>query len=76
MPGIRKRTVTYRRMADFLPTPETVNRRKLLGLSSQLSKYHPDTMASFQSRSKDIQLKDIQHTSSVIKIQQRGKIPT
>ena len=59
MPGIRKRTVTYRRMVDFSPTPEFVNRRQLLGLSSQLSKCHQDTMASFQSRSKDIQLKDI-----------------
>ena len=59
MLGIRKRTVTYRRIADFSPTPETVNRRQLWGLSSQLSKYHADTIASFQSRSKDIQLKDI-----------------
>ena len=75
MPGIRKRTVTYRRMVDFSPSPETVNRRQLLGLSSHLSKYHPDTMVSFQSRSKDIQLKDIWHTALVIKIQQRGKIP-
>ena len=75
MPGIRKRTVTYRRMVDFSPTPETVNRRQLLGLSSQLLKYHPDTMALFQPRSKDIQLKDIWHTLSVIKIQQIGKIP-
>ena len=30
MSGIRKRIVTYRRMADFSPTPETVNRRQLL----------------------------------------------
>ena len=73
MPGIRKRTVTYRRMADFSPTPETVNRRQLLGLSRQLSKYHPDTMVSFQSRSKAIQSKDIWHTSSAIKIQQKWK---
>ena len=48
---IRKRTVTYRRMADFSLTLETVNRRHLFGLSSQLSKYHPDTMASYLSRS-------------------------
>ena len=48
IPGIRKRTVTYRRMVDFSPIPETLNRRQLLALSSQLSKYHPDTMASFQ----------------------------
>ena len=59
MPGIRKRTVTYRRTVDFSPAPETVNRRQLLGCSSQLSKYHPGTMVLFQSRSKDIQLKDI-----------------
>ena len=57
MPGIRKGTATYRRMADFsliLETVQTVNRRQLLGLSSQLSTYHPDTMAPFQSRSKAI----------------------
>ena len=68
MPGMRKRTVTYRRTADSSPTPETVNRRQLLGLSSQLSKYHPDTMASFPSRSKAVQSEDTQHTSSAIKI--------
>ena len=44
---------------------ETVNRWQLLGLSSQLSKYHPDTI---QSRSKAKQSKDIWHTSSAIKI--------
>ena len=41
MPGIGKRTVTYRRMADFSPIPETVNRRQLLGLSSELFKIPP-----------------------------------
>ena len=61
------------KMADFSPSPEMVNRRQILGLSSQLSKYHPDTMALFQSRSKTIQSKDIQHTSSAIMIQQRGR---
>ena len=75
MNGIRKRNVIYR-MADFSPILETVNGRQLLGLSSQLSKYHADTMASFQSRSKDTQSKDIWHTSSAIKILQRGKILT
>ena len=75
MPRIRKRTVTYRKMAYFLPTTETVNRRQILGLLSQISGYHPDTMASFQSRSKAIQSKDIWHTSSAITIQQKGKIP-
>ena len=68
MPGIRKRNVTYRGTEDFSPIQEMVNRRQLLGLLSQLSKYHPDTMVLFQSRSKDIQLKDIWHTSSAIKI--------
>ena len=71
----KEKTFTYRRMVDFLPTSETVNRRQLLVLSSQLSKYLPDTMASFQPISKVIQLKDIQHTSSAIKIQQREKDP-
>ena len=50
--GIRKRTVTYRWMADFSLILETVNRRQLLGLSGPLSKIPPDTMASFQSRPK------------------------
>ena len=59
----------------FLTVLETANRRQLLVLSSQLSKYHTDTMTSFQSRTKAIQSKDIQHTSSAIKIQQREKIP-
>ena len=76
MPGIRKRTVTYRRMADFSPTPETVNRRQPLELSRPLSKYHSDTMASSQSSSKDIQLRDMWHTSSAIKIPKRERIPT
>ena len=41
MPGIRKRTLTYRRTAGFSPTLETVNRRQLLGLSSQTLKIPP-----------------------------------
>ena len=76
MHEIMKRTVTYRRTVDFSPTPEAVNRRQLLGLSSQLSKYHLDTVESFQSGSKDKQLKDIWHTISAFRIQQRGNIPT
>ena len=74
MHGIRKRTATYRRTADFSLILATVNRRQLLGLSGQLSKYKPDKMASFQSRSKVIQSKDILHILSAMKIQQKGKI--
>ena len=40
MSGIRKRTVTYRRTTGFSPTPETVEQKATIGLSSQLSKYH------------------------------------
>ena len=60
----KEKNYYIQKIADFSPILETVNRRQLLRLSSQLSKYHPDTMASFQSRSKAIQSKDIQHTIS------------
>ena len=59
----------------FLTYTRNCEQKATFCISSQLSKYHPDTMASFQSRSKDIQLKDIQHTSSAIKFQQKRKIP-
>ena len=75
MPEIRKRTVTCRRTADFSPTPETVNRRQILGLSSQLSKYHPDTMVSFPIKIKGHAIKG--HTAYFISDQDstKGKDP-
>ena len=59
---------------DSLPTPETVNKRKMLLLCNQPLRYLPDTMASYLWRSKDIQLRDIWPTSSVIKTK-KGKDP-
>ena len=60
----------------FLIYTRTCEQKATIGIVRVTLKIHPDTMASFQSRSKDTQLKDIHHTLSVIKIQQRGKIPT
>ena len=46
-----------------------------IGIVKSTLKIHPDIMASSQSRSKAIQLKDIWHISSTIKIQQKERIP-
>ena len=59
MLGIRKRIATYKRIADFSHTLETVK------LSNQPSKYLLDIMASYQSRSKVTQSQEIQHMLSV-----------
>ena len=55
----------------FLTFTRNCEQKATIGIVKSTLKIHPDTMASFQSRSKDIW-----HTSSAIKIQQRGKIPT
>ena len=59
----REKIATYKRRVDSLHTPETVNRRQMLLLLNQPLRYHPETMASYQSRSKDMQLRDIWPTS-------------
>ena len=73
--GTKKRTATYRRKVDSLPTLVTVNRRQMSLLWNQPLRYHPDTMVSYPWRSKDLQLRDIWPTSSVIRIPKKGKDP-
>ena len=70
------RTVKYRMKVDFLPTLEAVNRRQMLLLWNQSLWYCQDTMASYLWRSKDLQLRDIQPTSSVIGNPKKGKTST
>ena len=60
----------------FLTYTRNCEQKATIWVVKSTLKYHPDTMTLFHSRSKGIQLKDIWHTSSVIKIPKRGKIPT
>ena len=73
MPGTEKNIATYKRRVDSLHTPETVNRRQLLLLFNQPLRYCPDTMVLYPSGSKDMKLRDIWPTSSVIMTPKKGK---
>ena len=47
----------------FLTYTRNCEQKTTIGIVKSTLKYHPDTMALFQSRSKDIKLKDVWYTS-------------